>query len=1079
MAKACRVRASHCQDDDAGNIDSGDELVMTPERAKADDAKKVRELLKLRVDEARANGLTDQGAEILSDLLDEFVDVFRVAFGNDPPIAIEPLKVRLKPDATPIKCSTRRYAPLHREYMEEHVAELEAAGLVYTNHRSRWCSAPRIVAKKTPGEFRMTVDVRGVNARTEPMPWPMPILEVVMDRLAGAKVFFSLDWFRGYWQLALDPESQEFFTFMTSRGMVTPTRVLMGCTDAVAYCQGAVEQIFGELLYRVILAWLDDILGYAKTEDQLLKALRQVLEACQTYGLRLHPGKCAFFQTEVVWCGKVISEQGISHCPKRIEGLTQLQPPKTAAELQQFLCAMNWMRSSIPEYNHLVAPLTQLLEQCMKTTKTRKKSQLARVQLADHGWDQDHEGQLVKCKEALVAMVPLAHPREDQVVCVYTDASADFWGAIVTQTDDEELAKPIEDQKHQPLAFLSGSFVGAAQRWPIVEKEAFAIVETCKRLDYLLLRPSGFRLFTDHRNLVYIFHPEATDSGIARYQADKLQRWAMTLTGYRYVVEHVSGEDNVWGDLLSRWGAKPPNGSPVKVRALMQVPPVAPLQDNEFVWPTIDEVIECQVDQSQEDQERYRRVDNGTLVDEDGRVWIPDSQLDLQQRLCVVAHAGAGGHRGIQTTTDTIKERFVWSTVDTDVKRFVQECLQCLSVNGVKEPRPLAATLRASKPNELIHFDFLTLPLDRDTGWRYVLVVKDGLSGFVELFGSQHCAAEDALAGLMSWFARYGIVHMWVSDQGAHFRNEVMNQLRRTLGAQHHFVTAYSPWANGTVEVVNRQLLRFLRAVLVERRQRTTQWSSVLPLAQIALNHQPADRLGGVAPVTAFLGLAPTRPLDALFSAVLAEPVTEEELMSAVRGQVQDTAAALEKLHGEVAAQSDARREQARSRRNKKSHVKSANFAIGDFVLAAVVATHGDKLMAKWQGPKRIVGVVNDQVYEVQDLLPPFGMKTHHATRLRFYSDGMRDVTQDLQEHIRHTQGTYMVRELVDLRAAEDGTVQVKVHWDGFADCEGTWEPVDTIAGAVPGQMRDFCLAQVENPLAHAVLEDLRDDQVN
>jgi hypothetical protein len=219
--------------------------------------------------------------------------------------------------------------------------------------------------------------------------------------------------------------------------------------------------------------------------------------------------------------------------------------------------------------------------------------------------------------------------------------------------------------------------------------------------------------------------------------------------------------------------------------------------------------------------------------------------------------------------------------------------------------------------------------------------------------------------------------------------------------------------------------------------------------------------------------------LDALFSAVLAEPVTEEELMSAVRGQVQDTAAALEKLHGEVAAQSDARREQARSRRNKKSHVKSANFAIGDFVLAAVVATHGDKLMAKWQGPKRIVGVVNDQVYEVQDLLPPFGMKTHHATRLRFYSDGMRDVTQDLQEHIRHTQGTYMVRELVDLRAAEDGTVQVKVHWDGFADCEGTWEPVDTIAGAVPGQMRDFCLNQVENPLAHAVLEDLRDDQVN
>ena len=1074
MAKACRVRTAEWQGADAGGIDSADELVMTPECRAPDNAPSVRDVLALRVDEARANGLSDDGVQVLSDLLDEFADVFRVAFGNDPPVAIEPLRVRLKPDATPIKCSTRRYAPLHREYMEQHVAELEAAGLVFTNHRSRWCSAPRIVAKKNPGEYRMTVDVRGVNARTEPMPWPMPILEVVMDRLAGAKVFFSLDWFRGYWQLPLHPESQELFTFMTSRGMVTPTRVLMGCTDAVAFCQGAVEQIFGELLYRTILAWLDDILGYATDEEQLLKALRQVLEACQTYGLRLHPGKCAFFQREVVWCGKVISEQGISHCPKRIEGLTRLQQPKTAAELQQFLCAMNWMRASIPEYNQLVSPLSQLLEDCMKTSKSRKKTQLARVQLVDHGWNQEREQDLNKCKDALQAMVPLAHPREDRVICVYTDASMDFWGAIVTQTDDVELSKPIHEQQHQPLAFLSGAFVGAAQRWPIVEKEAYAIVETCKRLDYLLLRPSGFRLFTDHRNLIYIFHPEATDSNIARYQADKLQRWAMTLTGYRYVVEHVGGEDNVWGDLLSRWGASPPGASPVVVRALMRVPPVSPLQDNDFAWPTMEEVIGCQREQPQEDQDRHRRDDaHGALVNEQDRVWIPDDALDLQQRLCVVAHAGVGGHRGIRTTTATIEERFVWTTLDTDVKRFVQECLQCLSVNGVKEPRPLAATLRASKPNELLHFDFLTLPLDRDTEWRYVLVMKDGLSGFVELHGSRHCTAEDAASALLSWFARYGIVHTWVSDQGAHFKNEVMDQLRRTLGAQHHFVTAYSPWANGTVEVVNRQLLRVLRAVLVERRMRSTQWSTVLPLAQIALNHQPADRLGGVAPVTAFLGLPPTRPLDALFSAVATEPIAEEALMEKIGEHVRQTADALAKLHGDVAMESDARREQARGRRNKKQHVKQANFDVGDFVLAAAVATHGDKLLARWQGPKRIVSVINDQVFGVQDLLPPFATKTHHATRLRFYSDGARDVTQDLQEHIRHTQGTYLVRELVDLRVANDGTTQIYVHWDGFDDCEGTWEPVDVIASAVPSQVRDFCLRHIDNPLAHTVLQDL------
>jgi hypothetical protein len=77
----------------------------------------------------------------------------------------------------------------------------------------------------------------------------------------------------------------------------------------------------------------------------------------------------------------------------------------------------------------------------------------------------------------------------------------------VTQVEVGELAKPLKDQVHQPLAFLSGSFKGAASRWPIVEKEAYAIVETCKRLKYLLLRERGFHLFTDHRNLQYIFNP--------------------------------------------------------------------------------------------------------------------------------------------------------------------------------------------------------------------------------------------------------------------------------------------------------------------------------------------------------------------------------------------------------------------------------------------------------------------------------------------------------------------------------------------------------------------------------------------
>lgn len=89
----------------------------------------------------------------------------------------------------------------------------------------------------------------------------MQVLEVVIGELEGATVFFVLDWFRGYWQLPLHPDSQEYYTIITHRGMYTPTWVPMRATDPVAYCQGVVEEVFGDLIGNGVLVWLDDTLG--------------------------------------------------------------------------------------------------------------------------------------------------------------------------------------------------------------------------------------------------------------------------------------------------------------------------------------------------------------------------------------------------------------------------------------------------------------------------------------------------------------------------------------------------------------------------------------------------------------------------------------------------------------------------------------------------------------------------------------------------------------------------------------------------------------------------------------------------
>jgi RNase H-like domain found in reverse transcriptase len=90
------------------------------------------------------------------------------------------------------------------------------------------------------------------------------------------------------------------------------------------------------------------------------------------------------------------------------------------------------------------------------------------------------------------------------------------------------------------------------RRWPIIEKEAYAIISSFDRLYWLLQRTDGFSLFTDHNNLVYVFNPHGYPGSPSTHSAAKLIRWALKLSTYLYT---VAGSDNVWSDIFTRWAA--------------------------------------------------------------------------------------------------------------------------------------------------------------------------------------------------------------------------------------------------------------------------------------------------------------------------------------------------------------------------------------------------------------------------------------------------------------------------------------------------------------------------------------------
>ena len=90
-------------------------------------------------------------------------------------------------------------------------------------------------------------------------------------------------------------------------------------------------------------------------------------------GLFAAAHKCTFFSREIVWCGEVYSQGRVSHDSVRLQGLSDMRRPEIAAELMQFLQAMNWLRTLLPRMAEVVAPLRLFLEELVADAARRTK----------------------------------------------------------------------------------------------------------------------------------------------------------------------------------------------------------------------------------------------------------------------------------------------------------------------------------------------------------------------------------------------------------------------------------------------------------------------------------------------------------------------------------------------------------------------------------------------------------------------------------------------------------------------------------------------------------------------------------
>lgn len=114
-----------------------------------------------------------------------------------------------------------------------------------------------------------------------------------------------------------------------------------------------------------------------------------------------------------------------------MQAMLDLQIPKKADEFSKFVHCCRGLSTSILDFHRQIALLDMVLEEAYHNAGKRKKTPLKPVALHNPSWRTMHEAALRGLKEMGHA-VKLSFPKDDHVLCLFTDASDPSWAGVVT-----------------------------------------------------------------------------------------------------------------------------------------------------------------------------------------------------------------------------------------------------------------------------------------------------------------------------------------------------------------------------------------------------------------------------------------------------------------------------------------------------------------------------------------------------------------------------------------------------------------------------------------------------------------------
>lgn len=224
-------------------------------------------------------------------LLLEFASVFDEPTGL-PPSRVFDHSIPLLPGASPVNLRPYHYNPAQKTEIEKQVSDILQQGVIQRSASP--FSSPVLLVQKKDGSWRFCIDYRHLNAITIKNRYPLPIIDELLDELAGTCWFTSLDLRAGYHQIRMKPEDEHKTAFKTHHGHYEFKVMAYGLTGAPATFQGVMNTIFEPFLRKGVLVFIDDILIYSRTLKDHIRLLRAVFSFLTEQQLKVKRSKCVF-----------------------------------------------------------------------------------------------------------------------------------------------------------------------------------------------------------------------------------------------------------------------------------------------------------------------------------------------------------------------------------------------------------------------------------------------------------------------------------------------------------------------------------------------------------------------------------------------------------------------------------------------------------------------------------------------------------------------------------------------------------------------------------------------------------------